>query len=86
MIEEERRPRYWLYTLALAAGVVGLTFACALVFPAFVPELNANSLLGFPLGFYFAAQGLVIVLIIAVYWAAGQQSDIDHKFGAIEDL
>lgn len=86
MIEEEQRPRYWLYSLALIAGVVALTLVCAFVFPAFAPGLNASRLLGFPIGFYFAAQGLVIVLIIAVYWAAGQQSHIDRKFGAIEDL
>lgn len=86
MIEEEQRPRYWLYTLAVAAGVLALTLACAFILPAFAPQLNVNSLLGFPIGFYFAAQGVVIVLIVAVYWTASQQSQIDRKFGAIEDL
>lgn len=86
MIEEEQRPRYWLYTLSMIAAVVGMTLVCAFLIPPFTSQLNVDSVLGFPLGFYFAAQGLVIMLIIVVNWAVSRQAEIDRKFGAIEDL
>ena len=85
MIDEQQRPRYWRHTLYLAAGLVALVIICAMVLPLFVVELNAASLLGFPLGYYIAAQGVMIILIVAVYWAAVRQGKTDRKFGATEE-
>ena len=86
MIDEEQRPRYWLQTLLLAGGIVGLIMICAFVLPLFAAELNTDSLLSFPFGYFFAAQGVMIVLIVAVYWAGSRQAETDRKFGATEDL
>ena len=86
MIDEDQRARYWFYTFALAAGVCLLIAVCAFVLPLFAVELNADSVLGFPLGYYFAAQGMMIVLIIAIFWGGGRQSETDRKFGATDDL
>lgn len=86
MIEDQQRPRYWLITLSILSAVAALAILCATVVPLFTPDLNQDSLLGFPLGFYFAAQGMILLLIIVVNWAGGRQADIDQKFGAIEDL
>lgn len=86
MIEDQQRPRYWLITMSITIAVALLAIICAVVVPLLAPELNQDSVLGFPLGFYFAAQGLVIVLIVAVNWAGGRQAEVDRKFGAIEDL
>ena len=86
MIDDEQRPRYWRYTLFLAAAVAALVVTCAIVLPLFVVELNAESLLGFPVGYYIAAQGVMIALIVIVYWAGGRQGKTNRKFGATEDL
>lgn len=86
MIEDQQRPRYWLITLSILSAVAVLAFVCAIIVPLFAPDLNQDSLLGFPLGFYFAAQGMVLLLIIVVNWAGGRQAEVDQKFGAIEDL
>ena len=86
MIDDEQRPRYWRHTLLLACAMVAIILICAIVLPLFAVELNTNSLLGFPLGYFFAAQGVMIVLIVAVYWAGGRQAETDRKFGATEDL
>ena len=86
MIEDQQRPRYWLITVSIILAVASLTIFSAMLMPLFAPELNLDNLLGFPLGFYFAAQGLVIVLIVAVNWAGSWQAEVDRKFGAIEDL
>lgn len=86
MIEDEQRPRHWLFTVLVTSGVVALVIICAFVLPLLAPVLNANSLLGFPVGYYVAAQGLMIVLIVVVAWVGGRLSEIDRKFGAIDDL
>jgi len=86
MIDDEQRPRYWRHTLLLAVGMVGLIIICAFVLPLFAAELNADSLLSFPVGYFFAAQGVMIILIVAVYWIGSRQAETDRKFGATEDL
>jgi putative solute:sodium symporter small subunit len=86
MIDDEQRPRYWLQTILLALGMVSLIGICALVLPMFTAELNSDSLLSFPLGYFFASQGVMLVLIVAVYWAGSRQTETDSKFGATEDL
>lgn len=86
MIEDQQRPRYWLITATLAAAVALLALLCTLILPLFAPGLNRDSILGFPLGFYLVAQGIVLLIIVALSWLSSRQAQIDQKFGAIEDL
>lgn len=86
MIDDEQRPRYWRQTIFLAAGMTVMIVACAIVLPLLAVELNEVTLLGFPLGFYAAAQGIMIVLIVAVFWTGTRQAKTDGKFGATEDM
>ena len=86
MIEEEQRPRYWMYTLILAMGTLAVILACAFLLPFNVVVLNASTFLSFPFGFYLTAQGVMIVLIVLVYWFAVRQAEIDRKFGATDDM
>ena len=42
-------------------------------------------ILGFPLGFYMAAQGALIVFVVQLFLFARQQNKIDHEFGFAEE-
>jgi putative solute:sodium symporter small subunit len=42
-------------------------------------------ILGFPLGFYMAAQGSLIVFVVMLFVFAKQQDKIDKEFGFAED-
>jgi putative solute:sodium symporter small subunit len=86
MIDDEQRPRHWIYTSLLAIGVVAVILACVFLMPFLVVELNSGTFLSFPFGYYMAAQGIIIGLIILVYWMAIRQETTDQKFGATEDL
>ena len=44
-----------------------------------IPVLN------FPLGFYMAAQGSLIVFVVMLFVFARQQDNIDREFGVAED-
>ena len=52
----------------------------------FVTPLNQIVILGFPLGFYMAAQGsLLIAFVILIFWFAYRQNKIDEECGVEED-
>jgi putative solute:sodium symporter small subunit len=47
--------------------------------------MNNIVILGFPLGFYMAAQGSLIVFVVLIFWFAARQNAIDEEFGVAED-
>jgi len=65
----------------LALALAGLTVAAALVSAAFAPYLDRSTVLGFPSGYFLAAQGVPLVLLILLAWFAGCQNEIDDRYG-----
>ena len=55
------------------------------IIPAFAVQLNQIKIFGFPLGFYFAAQGSLVFYVVACFWNARAQNKIDEEFGVAED-
>jgi putative solute:sodium symporter small subunit len=53
----------------------------------FVKPLNkiVIPILDFPLGFYMAAQGSLIVFVVMLFVFAKQQNKIDREYGVAED-
>ena len=53
----------------------------------FVVPLNkiVIPILGFPLGFYMAAQGSLIVFVVMLFVFARQQNRIDREYGYAEE-
>ena len=51
----------------------------------FAPSLNGMSFIGFPLGFYMAAQGSLAVFVIQLFIFVHQQDRIDVECGMAED-
>ena len=47
--------------------------------------LNNIVIAGFPLGFYMAAQGSLIVFVVLIFWFSSRQNSIDEEFGVAED-
>ena len=48
-------------------------------------HLNAIVIFGFPLGFWFAAQGSLVAFVVILFWFARKQDDIDREFGMAEE-
>jgi putative solute:sodium symporter small subunit len=51
----------------------------------FVNSLNSIVILGFPLGFYMAAQGSLIAFVVLLFWFARKQDQIDRDHGVAEE-
>lgn len=76
---------YWAKTSGLMWTVLAMWFIAGFGIHIFAPSLNAIHVLGFPLGFYFAAQGSLIVFVVGLFWFARRQNQIDESFGVQED-
>ena len=77
--------RYWTKTSRLMWIIFALWLFFSFVIHMFVNQLNAYTFLGFPLGFYMAAQGSLIAFVVLCTWNAIAQNKIDEEFGVQED-
>jgi putative solute:sodium symporter small subunit len=78
---------HWQKTSRLMFTHLGIWFFFGFVIHFFVIPLNTVTIpiLGFPLGFYMAAQGSLIVFVVMLFMFAKQQDRIDREFGVAED-
>jgi putative solute:sodium symporter small subunit len=78
---------HWKKTTNLMLIHLGVWFFFGYVIHMFVVPLNkiVIPVLGFPLGFYMAAQGSLIVFVVMLFMFARQQDKIDREFGVAED-
>lgn len=79
------RERHWEATRNLMYVMVGLWVFFGFVIHMFVIPLNNIRILGFPLGFYMAAQGSLIAFVVMLFWFAKKQNAIDEEHGVAED-
>ena len=84
-ITPEVRAAYWAKTKRLTITVLVIWFVFSIVVHWFADALNAISLFGFPLGFYMAAQGSLIIFVVLIFYLAYRQNKIDEEFGVAED-
>ncbi|MDP4823006.1 MAG: DUF4212 domain-containing protein [Aestuariivirgaceae bacterium] len=76
---------HWAATSRLMWIALAIWGLFSFVIHFFVNSLNAIVVLGFPLGFWFAAQGSLIVFVVLLFWFAAKQDKIDREFGFAEE-
>lgn len=76
---------YWGKTSSLMWTLLALWFFFSFVVHIFAPQLNGIHILGFPVGFYMAAQGSLIAFVVMLFVFAKQQDKIDRDHGVAED-
>jgi putative solute:sodium symporter small subunit len=76
---------HWRKTTNLMWTHLAIWFFFGYVVHMFAPALNKIVILGFPLGFYMAAQGSLIAFVVQLFFFAKQQDNIDREFGVAED-
>ena len=81
----ERREAYWRKTSRLMWIIMFLWAFFSFGVHVFAVQLNSITFIGFPLGFYMAAQGSLIVFVVLIFWFARKQNQIDEEFGVHED-
>lgn len=80
MKEGKDAASYWTRTTRLMAVTIFIWAILGFGIHAFAVELNGIVILGFPLGFYLAAQGALIGFVILIFWFSRRQEQIDAEF------
>ena len=82
-----REEAHWKKTTNLMLTHLGIWFFFGYIVHLFVVPLNkiVIPVLGFPLGFYMAAQGSLIVFVVLIFWFSSKQNQIDEEFGVAEE-
>jgi putative solute:sodium symporter small subunit len=84
-ITQEKMDGYWAKTSRLMWILLALWVFFSFVIHFFATQLNSIVILGFPLGFYMAAQGSLIAFVVICFWNASAQNKIDEEFGVQEE-
>ena len=84
-LSPEQRDAYWRKTSRLMWIIMFWWVFFSFGVHFFAVQLNSISIAGFPLGFYMAAQGSLIVFVTMLFVFAKQQDNIDRQHGVAED-
>ena len=76
---------HWRKTSTLMWTILAIWFMAGFGVHFFAVQLNTIVIFGFPLGFYMAAQGSLIMFVVLCVWSASAQDKIDAEFGVAED-
>lgn len=84
---KENEVAHWNKTTKLMFQHLGVWLFFGYIIHMFVEPLNKIiiPILGFPLGFYMAAQGSLIVFVVMLFMFAKQQDQIDRDHGYAEE-
>lgn len=85
MTDTSQRILHWQRTKRLMILTLSLWFIFSFVVHWFANAFNEFSFLGFPLGFYMAAQGSEVIFVILIFWFARTQHNIDRETGFAEE-
>ncbi len=80
--EEENKKEYWRENVRLLCTLLAVWFLVS--FGAgilFVDVLNAVYIGGFPLGFWFAQQGSILVFVILIFVYSARMKRIEKRLG-----
>lgn len=75
---------YWRKNVLVTAILLLLWFVVTFVTSFYASELNAVTILGFPLGFYMGAQGSLLVYLAIVGFYAYYMNRLDRQYGVGE--
>jgi putative solute:sodium symporter small subunit len=86
MSDQQKRQDYWSANLKLVALCLSIWFAVSYLFGIIlVDQLNAFSLGGYKLGFWFAQQGSMYVFVVLIFFYAYRMNKLDRQFDVHED-
>jgi len=77
---QEARNRHWIKSRNLTFAVLAIWFVFSILVHVFAKSLNATSFIGFPLGYYMAVQGSLVIFVLLIFFQNFVQDRIDDEF------
>ena len=85
-LSEDQKKSYWRYNITLTTVLLVIWFVVTyLISGLWAASLNQFSFLGFPLGYYMAAQGSLAIFVIEIAVYAYLMNKLDLKYGIREE-
>lgn len=86
MDREQQLRRYWKENLRYIFILLSVWFTASCLFGVIlVEQLDRFSLFGFPLGFWFANQGSLVIFCILILVYVRLMNRLDQKYDVYED-
>jgi putative solute:sodium symporter small subunit len=84
-MEQARQAAYWRSNVVLIAVLLAFWFGVSfLAGVLFVDRLDAISLLGFPLGYWFSTTGSILTFVVLTFVYERLMNRLDRRFGVYE--
>lgn len=80
----EKHREYWRRNLRITGVLLLIWFIVTFVMAYFAIPLAEVNILGWPLSFYFAAQGSLIVYVVIIWYYARAMRKLDLEYGVDE--
>lgn len=81
MSEHFNESHHWSRTRSLTIITLFIWIIFSFVIHWFSPQLNEYRFLGYPLGYYMAAQGSPVIFVLLIIWSVRRQEQIDADCG-----
>jgi putative solute:sodium symporter small subunit len=85
-LSEQQKQAHWRYNVALTTVLLVIWFVVTFVISGVMAGwLNHYTVLGFPLGYYMAAQGSLAIFVVEIAVYAYLMNRKDEEFGIREE-
>jgi putative solute:sodium symporter small subunit len=85
-LTEQQKEEYWRYNIKLTTVLLAIWFVVTfLISGLWAGYLNQWTIIGFPLGYYMAAQGSLAIFVIEIAVYAKLMNKKDEEFGIREE-
>jgi putative solute:sodium symporter small subunit len=85
-LTEQQKQEYWRYNVRLTTTLLVIWFVVTyLVSGLFAGWLNQFTFIGFPMGYYMAAQGSLAIFVIEIAVYAHLMNKKDLEYGIVEE-
>ena len=79
-----KQQEYWSKNLRITAILLFIWFVATFVMGYFARPLNEFNFFGWPLAFYMAAQGSLIIYVLIIWYYARRMNQLDKEYGVHE--
>jgi putative solute:sodium symporter small subunit len=80
----QKHQEYWRRNLNLTLVLLAIWFVATFVMGFFARELATINFFGWPLSFYMAAQGSLIIYLVVIWYYARSMKRLDQEYGVNE--
>jgi len=80
----EKQHEYWRRNLKITGILLFVWFVATFVMAFYARPLNEINFFGWPLAFYMAAQGSLIIYVLIIWYYARYMNNLDREYGVAE--